>query len=150
MIEWEEERVIHQDIDKVWLLFADANIQKIMPEIEKHELIEKSEQEVGAKHLQSYKEGKRIETYIVNTLAYEDKPDKKYKQIFFVTGKAFEIDLCFSLIKQGEKETKLVYSGCNQGRNFIGRAMMKMASNKSNLKTVEAFLDRVEQEAMNV
>lgn len=28
MIEWEEERIIHQNIDKVWTLFADANIKK--------------------------------------------------------------------------------------------------------------------------
>lgn len=150
MIEWEEERIIHQNIDKVWTLFADANIKKIMPQVEKHELIEKTEKEIGAKHMQSYKEGKRTETYIVETLAYEDKPDKKHKQIFFVIGKAFEIDLCFFLITLGENKTKLIYSGCNQGRNFIGRAMMKMANNKSNSKTVEAFLDRVEQEVMNL
>ncbi len=33
MIEWEEERIIHQNIDKVWTLFADANIKKIMPQV---------------------------------------------------------------------------------------------------------------------
>ncbi|WP_233569534.1 SRPBCC family protein [Planomicrobium sp. Y74] len=145
-----KERIIHLNIEKVWSLFSDVNIQKIMPQVEKHELIEKTEQEVGAKHLQTYKEGKRTETYIVETLVYEDEPDKKYKQIFFVLGKAFEVDLCFSLLRLGENETKFTYSGCNQGLNFIDRAMMEMANNKSNLKTVEAFLDRVEQEAMEV
>lgn len=148
MIEWEEERVIRQNIEKIWLLFTDKNIRKIMPQVEKHELIEKTEQEVGAKHKQSYKEGKRTETYLVETLAYEDQQDRKYKQIFFVIGKAFEVDLCFTLIKLDENQTKFIYSGCNQGRNFIGKAMMKMAGNKSNLKTVEDFMDRVEKEAM--
>lgn len=150
MIEWEEEKVIHQNIEEVWVLFADANIKKIMPQVDKHELIEKTEQEVGAKHMQSYKEGKRTETYLVETLAYEDKLDKKQKQIFFVIAKAFEIDLCFTLVKMDENTTKFIYSGCNQGRNFVGKAMMKMASNKSNMKTVEEFMDRVEKEAANL
>lgn len=150
MIEWEEERVIQQNIDKVWTLFADDNIKKIMPQVGKHELIEKTEQEAGAKHMQSYKEGKRTETYIVETLAFEDKTDKKHKQIFFVLGKAFEVDLCFTLLKIDDSQTKFIYSGCNQGRKFIGKAMMKMVSNKSNMKTVEEFMDRVEKEAMKL
>ncbi|WP_033541264.1 SRPBCC family protein [Planococcus sp. CAU13] len=150
MIEWEEERVIQQNIEKVWSLFADANIRKIMPQVKKHELIEKTEQETGAKHMQTFREGKRTESYVVETLAYEDQPEKKHKQIFFTIAKAFEVDLCFTLIKLSDNETKFIYSGCNQGRNFIGKAMMKMASNKSNLKTVEDFLDRVEQEALKV
>ncbi|WP_422123251.1 SRPBCC family protein [Planococcus sp. X10-3] len=150
MIEWEEEKVIDQEIEKVWSLFADANIRTIMPQVEKHELIEKTEQEVGAKHMQSYKEGKRTETYVVETLAYEDLPDKKYKQIYFVIGKAFEIDLCFTLIKIDENQTKFIYSGCNQGRNFVGKAMMKMVSGKSNMKTVYDFMNRVEEEALKI
>ena len=150
MIEWEEERVIQQNIEKVWSLFADANIKKIMPQVEKHELIEKSETEVGARHMQTFKEGKRTESYVVETLAYEDLPAKKHKQIYFVIAKAFEVDLCFTLIKLDDNKTNFIYSGCNQGKNFIGKAMMKMASNKSNLKTVNDFLDRVERKAANV
>jgi len=150
MIEWEEARIIRQNIEKVWSLFADSNIRKIMPQVQKHELIEKTEQEVGAKHMQSFKEGKRTKTYVVETLAYEDQLDKKYKQIYFVLGKAFEIDLCFTLHKIDENQTQFIYAGCNQGRNFVGKAMMKLASNKGNLKTVNDFLDRVETEAMKL
>lgn len=150
MIEWEEEKVIHQNIEKVWSLFADRNIRTIMPQVVRHELIERNERDVGAKHLQSVKEGKRMETYVVETVAYEDQPDKKYKQTYFVLGKAFEIDLCFTLVRLDELQTRFIYAGCNQGRNFIGRAMLKLASTKSNLKTVHEFLDRVETESMKL
>ncbi|MFD1030616.1 SRPBCC family protein [Metaplanococcus flavidus] len=150
MIEWEQDKVINQQIDKVWSLFADANIRKIMPQVEKHELIEKTERETGAKHMQSYKEGKRTETYVVETLAYEDQPDKKHKQIYFVIGNAVEIDLCFTLIKLHDNQTKFIYSGCNQGRNFLGRTMLKMAGGKSHMKIVEDFMARVEEEALKI
>ena len=150
MIEWEDEKIIEQNIDRVWSLFADKNIRKIMPQVVKHELIEKTEQEVGAKHIQSTKEGRRTETYIIETLAYEDLPDKKYKQIFFVLGKTYEIDLCFTLLKLDENRTRFIYAGCNQGRNFFGKAMTKMFSTRRNLKTVKEFMERVETEAMKL
>ncbi|TAA72695.1 SRPBCC family protein [Planococcus salinarum] len=150
MIEWEESRIISQNIDQVWSLFADRNIRKIMPQVQKHELIEKNEQEAGAKHMQSSKEGWRIQKYVVETLAYEDLPDKKYKQIYFVPGRAVEIDLCFTLYKIDENQTQFTYAGCSQGRNFVGQAIMKLASHSSNLKTVHKFLDRVETEAMKL
>jgi hypothetical protein len=62
-----------------------------MPKVEEHTIIEKTEVETGAKHQQKYREGKRVETYIVETLAFEDTLDKKHKQLSFVLGKAFKI-----------------------------------------------------------
>lgn len=150
MIEWNEEKVINANIEKVWSLFQDKNIQKIMPKVEEHTSIEKSETEVGAKHRQTYREGKRVETYIVETLAYEDTEDKKEKTITFVLGKAFEITLTFLLIRIDEEHTKLVYKGQNKGVNFVGRAMLKLGSEKSNNKVVHEFMDRVEEEAMKL
>ena len=147
MIKWEEERIIGQNIEKIWPLFMDANIKRIMPQVEKHELIEKTEREIGARHMQTFKEGKRTESYVVETRAYIDLPEKKHKQIGFEIAKAFEVDLLFTLDKLDETNTKFTYSGSNKGSNFIGKAMMKMASNKSNMKTVEDFMDRVEKEA---
>lgn len=80
MIEWKEEIIIDTNIEKVWSLFLDESIKKIMPKVEEHTLIEKSEEDVGAKHRQSYREGKRVETYIVETLAYKDLEDKKTRK----------------------------------------------------------------------
>lgn len=147
MIQWKEEITIAANIEKVWDLFLDKNIKRIMPKVEAHELIEKTEKEVGAKHRQSYREGKRVETYIVETLAYEDREDKKLKTIRFVLGKAFEVTLTFTLIKIDESNTTFIYEGQNKGVNFVGRAMLKLGSEKSNLKVVEQFMKKVEQEA---
>lgn len=147
MIQWNEERQILQPIEKVWQLFSDEHIQQIMPKVEEHILIEGSEQAAGAKHRQTYREGKRKETYIVETLQYEDRMDYKKKEIRFVLGKAFEVRLSFTLQKISENETKFIYEGSNKGVNFVGRAMMKMSSPKSNMDVVQEFLDRVESEA---
>jgi hypothetical protein len=147
VIHWKEEIVIEKNIEKVWSLFLDKNIKKIMPKVEEHILIEKRENEVGAKHQQKYREGKRVETYIVDTLAYEDLEDKKHKQISFVLGKAFEITLSFTLLKTDEIHTRFIYEGQNKGVNFVGRAMLKLGSEKSNNIVVKEFMQKVEQEA---
>nr|WP_285852257.1 SRPBCC family protein [Robertmurraya korlensis] len=119
-----------------------------MPKVEEHILIEKCETEAGAKHRQTYREGKRLETYIVETLIYQDKEAQKKKQIRFVLGKAFEVTLSFTLIKIDESQTRLIYEGENRGVNFVGRAMLKLAGKKSNHDVVMEFLDRVQVEAM--
>lgn len=148
MIQWKEEKVIPANIETVWSLFSDKNIKRIMPKVEEHILIEKSETEAGAKHKQTYREGKRLETYIVDTLIYEDREVEKKKQIQFVLGKAFEVTLTFTLIKVDESHTRLLYEGENKGVNFVGRAMLKLAGKKSNLDVVMEFLERVQAEAM--
>ncbi|MCP3740160.1 SRPBCC family protein [Rossellomorea sp. BNER] len=148
MIQWKEEIIIEANIEKVWELFFDKNIKKIMPKVEEHTLIEKKEGEVGARHEQKYREGKRVETYIVETLAYKDGEDEKQKQISFVLGKAFEINLTFTLHKIDETHTKFIYEGQNRGVNFVGRAMLKLGGKKSNQNVVQEFMQQVQKEAM--
>lgn len=148
MIQWREEIIIETNIENVWSLFYDKNIQRIMPKVEEHILVEKKENEVGAKHRQTYREGKRLETYIVETLDYIDLADEKRKKISFVLGKAFEITLIYSLLKVDDNHTKFIYEGQNEGVNFVGRAMIKLGSEKSNLKVVEEFMMKVTQEAL--
>ena len=121
-----------------------------MPKVEEHTIIEKTEVEVGAKHHQKYREGKRVETYIVETLAFEDHPDKKHKQISFILGKAFKVSLAFTLLKIDDNQTKYIYEGKNEGVNFVGRAMLKLGSEKSNNLVVKEFMEKVEQEAIKV
>ncbi|GGA42860.1 SRPBCC family protein [Psychrobacillus lasiicapitis] len=150
MIKWKEETIIEANIEKVWSLFKDKNIHKIMDKVEEHVLIEKQENEVGAKHRQSYREGKRVETYIVKTLAYEDLPEKKHKKVSFVLGKAFEITFSFTLNKMDDHHTKFIYEGQNKGVNFVGRAMLKLGSEKSNNKVVQEFMEKVEREALKL
>ncbi|WP_449540241.1 SRPBCC family protein [Ferdinandcohnia sp. Marseille-Q9671] len=148
MIQWKEEMIIEANIEKVWSLFADRNIKKIMPKVEEHTLIEKSEIEVGAKHQQTYREGKRLETYIVETKQYENKEDLKLKQTSFVLGKAFEIKTTYTLVKIDESHTKFIYEGQNKGVNFVGRAMLKLSSQNANNHVVKEFMERVRDEAL--
>ncbi|MDF2534927.1 MAG: hypothetical protein K0R18_1086 [Bacillales bacterium] len=148
MIQWREETIIEVNIEQVWELFLDKNIKKIMPKVEEHMLIEKTEGEVGAKHQQTYREGKRLETYIVETLAYENRPEKKLKKVSFLLGRAFEISFTFTLEKLDDQNTKFIYEGQNKGVNFIGRAMLKLGSEKSNNQVVQEFMEKVKQEAM--
>lgn len=150
MIQWKEETIIEANIEQVWELFLDKKIKKIMPKVEEHKIIEKTEGEVGAKHQQKYREGKRVETYIVDTLAYENKPEKKLKKVSFVLGKAFEICFTFTLEKLDDQSTKFVYEGQNKGVNFVGRAMLKLGSEKSNNQVVQEFMEKVKLEAMKV
>ncbi|MGX6445654.1 SRPBCC family protein [Neobacillus sp. K501] len=150
MIQWKEETTIKANIETVWSLFLDENIKKIMPKVEEHILIEKTEAEVGAKHQQKYREGKRVETYIVETLAYENLPNKKLKTIQFVLGRAFEISLTFTLLKIDETQTRFIYQGQNKGVNFVGRAMLKLGSEKSNNVVVKEFMQKVEEEALHL
>jgi hypothetical protein len=150
MIQWKEETMIAADIEAVWELFLDKNIKRIMPKVEEHILIEKKEGDVGAKHQQKYREGKRVETYIVETLAYEDCSDKKLKKFSFVLGKAFEITLTITLEKIDDGHTKFIYKGQNKGVNFVGRAMLKLGGDKSNNQVVRDFMRLVEQEATAV
>nr|WP_251025898.1 SRPBCC family protein [Bacillus sp. ISL-47] len=142
--------MIETNIEKVWSLFLDEQIKKIMPKVEEHTLIEKTEQEAGAKHRQTYREGKRLETYIVETLDYENGEAKKHKQIQFVLGKAFEIRLAFTLLKIDDNHTKFIYEGQNKGVNFVGRAMLKLGGEKNNHKVVEEFMQRVREEALKI
>lgn len=150
MIEWKQQRIIDADIETVWSLFKDDSIQKIMPKLEQHRLIDKREDEVGAKHEQMYRQGSRVETYIVETRAYKDTSEEKVKQLHFVLAKLFEIDLQFRLQKVSDQQTRFTYEGSNRGMNLVGRTMLKMGGSKSNMETVSEFMDLVESEAMKL
>ena len=70
------------------------------------------------------------------------------KQLHFVLANLFEIDLQFRLQKISEQQTRFVYEGSNRGTNLVGRTMLKMGGTKSNMETVNEFMDLVDKEAM--
>ncbi|ARI75346.1 SRPBCC family protein [Halobacillus mangrovi] len=148
MIEWKEERVINANIETVWQLFREENMPTIMPKVIENKPVHMEEGVVGSKYQQKYQEGKRVETYIVETRGFEDTIQKKYKRINFVLAKAFEIDLSFTLEKVDDSTTRFIYSGQNKGTNFVGRAVMKLGGKKNNNKVVQEFMDRVEKESL--
>ncbi|MBC1212568.1 SRPBCC family protein [Listeria booriae] len=148
MMTWNEEMVIEANIEVIWNLFQLENIQRIMPQIIENEVIEMKEGIVGSRYRQKYQEGKRVETYIVEDLAHEDTSERKHNTSGFVLAKAFKIETSFTLEKIDEKSTRFIYSGTNQGINFLGKILMKLSSSKNNDKVVADFMKRVETEAL--
>ncbi|MFC0190102.1 SRPBCC family protein [Fictibacillus aquaticus] len=147
MITWRSEREIAVNIEEVWELFNDDQIQRIMPNVVEHVLLEKKPGMVGSNYKQSYKEGKRVETYVVTVLEFEETETRKHQKWSFVLGKAFEIEFSFTLTKLDEGRTRFLYEGQNKGINFLGRVLMKLGE-KSNNKVVQDFMDTVEREAL--
>ncbi|MCA1066269.1 SRPBCC family protein [Rossellomorea sp. AcN35-11] len=148
MIKWREERIIPVNIETIWYLFELENIQRIMPNVVENKVLEQKEGVVGSTYQQKYKEGKRIETYIVEDLEYENTPEKKHNKIGFTLAKAFQIEAEFTLHKIDDHQTRFIYSGENEGVNFLGKVLLKLGGEKNNKKVVTDFMDRVENEAL--
>ena len=147
MIKWKEEMIIDAGIEKVWSLFRDENIKKLMPKVEEHILLENNDNQLGAKHAQSYHEANQLQTYIVETIGYEELPDKKRKQIQFDMGQLFKVYYSFTLLPDGENRTKFIYEGFNKGKGLLGKAMLLSGSKKSRQQTIQAFMERVRDES---
>lgn len=148
MVKWKEEMTINANIEKVWRLFQDENIKRLMPKVEEHILLENNNNELGAKHAQSYHEGGQLQTYIVETVGYEDISDKKLKQTQFEMGQSFDVFYSFTLRKENENQTTFVYEGLNKGKGLLGKVMLLSGSKKTRQQTVMTFMDRVKEEAL--
>ncbi|MGH2317930.1 SRPBCC family protein [Planococcus sp. SE5232] len=150
MVKWKEEMMIDADIEKVWSLFRDDNIKKLMPKVEEHILLENDNDQLGAKHAQSYHEGTQLQTYIIETVGYADSPDKKLKQTQFEMGQSFTVFYSFTLVREGENRTKFIYEGTNKGKGLMGKAMLLSGSKKKRQQTVTTFMERVRDEALKL
>lgn len=147
-MKWEKERIIDAPIDIIWALFEEENAQRIMPKVVENRWIDKKPRITGSTYEQTYQEGKRKETYVVEIVDYRDSNVRKYKRIQFQLARAFEMNLAFTLEKITDHQTKFIYAGSNEGINFVGRAMLKLGSGKNGDQVIIDFLDRVEKEAL--
>ncbi|HSP23346.1 MAG TPA: SRPBCC family protein [Planococcus sp. (in: firmicutes)] len=150
MVKWKEEIVIDRDIDKVWLLFQDRNVQKIMPKIHSHELLEGLDDQAGAKHSQSYYEGKQLMSYVVETKAYSDTPERKERKVEFLMGQSIVVNYSYTLEKLGPGKTRFIYSGFNKGLSASAKMLLLAGSKKSRQATARAFMERVRDEAQKI
>lgn len=148
MIQWSKEQIIQAPIDKVWELFRGENIQRIMPNVIEHKVIEKKEGVIGSTYQQTYKEGNTEKTYIVEDLEYENTETKKHNKVGFILGKSFAVEAAFTLVKIDETRTKFIYQGQTKGINAKGKIMLKMSGEKSSEKMVQEFMNLVEVEAL--
>jgi len=147
-MKWEKERVLDASIDIVWALFEEEQAIRIMPKVVENKWIDKKPGILGSTYEQTYHEGKRHETYVVEIVGFEDTVNRKHKHIKFQLANAFEMNLAFTLVKMSDMQTKFIYSGSNVGINFIGRAMLKLGSRINGDQVIYDFLDRVEKEAI--
>ena len=145
---WKEERLINAPIDVVWPLFEEEQATRIMPKVVGNRWLDKKSGMFGSTYEQTYREGKRKETYVVEITEFEDTDNRKHKRIQFQLARAFEMELGFTMEKISEEQTKFIYSGSNRGINFVGRAMLKIGSDKNADQVICEFMDRVEQEAI--
>ncbi len=139
--------MIKQPIEKVWQLFLDENAKILYPKLEDHVLVENENNETGAKHAQSYMEGKQLQTYIVETKRFEDTPNRKVRHTRFEMNGLFEVNYVFTLDKKGEDLTLFTYEGTQKGLTVTGKAMLMAGSKKRRNETVIDFMQRVETKA---
>ncbi|MGM0898005.1 MAG: SRPBCC family protein [Bacillota bacterium] len=147
MVKWKEQMIIQAPIDRVWELFQDEQLQRIMPKVETHELLEGQNNAPGAKHAQVYTEGKQQQRYIVETLSYVDEPAKKYRETSFEMGQMFKVRYAFTLEQETSQSTRFVYEGENKGMSMTGKAMLLAGSKKAAKSTVANFMNRVKEQA---
>lgn len=147
MVKWKEEAMIEQPIEQVWRLFSDENAKILYPKLEDHVLVENENDETGSKHAQSYMEGNQLQTYLVETVLYEDRATKKIRHTRFTMNGLFEIDYKYTLDKKGEDLTLFTYEGSQKGVTITGKAMMMAGSKKKREETVRDFMQRVEAKA---
>lgn len=138
---WTKTININAPIENVWKLLDGslADMQKIMPQVIENKPVKVTEEGVGSIYRQKYKEGKRIETYDVETLEYSNTPDKKILKVGFVLANLFEITAYYELNKINETETSFTYSVTNNAVKWFVKLFLLFASDK----VVVQFLERV-------
>lgn len=147
MVQWREKRVINAPIEKVWGLFSDEQLQTIMPQLEKHQLVEGPPNQVGSKYAQQNRMGQRVVSYVMEITAFEDSPEQKRKDIGFVAAGLFKVSLSFALSRIGDEKTLFVYSGSTTGANLVGRTLLKLDQQNSSRQEVEELMNRVVEAA---
>ncbi|MFC4353967.1 SRPBCC family protein [Chryseomicrobium palamuruense] len=147
-MKWDKEIEIEAPIDTVWALFDESHPQRIMPKVDTNEWIVKNEPLTGSSYKQTYREGKRTESYLVTISEFTDEPDHKKKTIQFVLANLFDTNLTFEMKKISEGWTHFRYIGSNEGMNFIGKTMLKIGKKQENGgPVVEEFVQRIKREA---
>lgn len=144
---WERKIKIEAPIETVWALFTEANMNRIMPQVVAHKLISTDDSTNTSVYEETYAEGSREETYLLTEIIHLDTPAEKRKTFDFTIAKMIHSSGEFHLKKGNDRQTEFIYSGKNEGVNFLGKTMLKMASNKKNEAVVESFVHLVKQEA---
>jgi hypothetical protein len=142
---WTKEIRVEAPIDQVWGLLNGSieDMQKIMPQVVDHQPVKVTNEGVGSIYRQKYKEGKRVEEYDVETLEFENTPNKKKLKIGFTLAKMFEITALYELTAINEQKTLFRYTCTNKPLKAFLKLFLFFASDK----IVVQFCDRVKKVA---
>jgi hypothetical protein len=143
MKQWTKEIEINAPIDTVWGLLDGSleEMQKIMPQVVDHQPVKVTNEGIGSIYRQKYKEGKRVEEYDVETLEFENSPDKKKLKIGFTLAKMFEITALYELKAINEQKTHFKYTCTNRPLKAFLKLFLFFASDK----IVVQFCERVKK-----
>lgn len=141
MKKWTRDIEINAPIEQVWGYFGGTleEMQKVMPQVVEHKPVKITEEVVGSVYRQTYREGKRVEEYDVETLEYLNKPEYKKLKIGFTLANMFEITAYYEFQKINENKTYLKYITTNRPLKWFVKAFLFFASDK----VVVEFLERV-------
>ena len=145
MKEWSKEIEIDAPIEEVWRLLNGSleDMQKIMPQVVDNKPVKVTDEIVGSVYLQTYKEGKRVMEYPVETLEFLDSPSEKKMKVGFTIAKTFEITARYELIKLNDNKIKFIYTTTNKPLKWFFKLFLLFANDK----IVVSFVERVKKVA---
>lgn len=147
MTTWKDSIQIDAPIEVVWNIFSEYNYSRIMPKITRHELISFDKATHTSIYKETYREGKREETYELTETIILDSANEKESIFHFTIAKMIHSNGKFYLKQLDEQTTIFTYSGETKGVSFLGKTMMKLASRKKDEQIVTEFLQLVKKEA---
>ncbi|MGX2961178.1 SRPBCC family protein [Peribacillus sp. JNUCC 23] len=145
MKKWTKDIEINAPIEQVWKFLDGSleNMQEIMPQVVENKPIKITEEVVGSVYRQSYREGKRIEEYDVETLEYLNAPNKKKLKVGFTLANMFEITAFYELNRMNDNQTSFKYTVTNRPLKWFVKIFLLFATEK----VVVEFLERVKNVA---
>lgn len=133
---WQADTVITAPIEAVWDVIdgSEDHLKALDPHIVSHIIINETPERIGSKYQQTYREGTKDMTYIVEVIDYDESPTKKRFTIGFNLGGMFDITAGYQLIALDPNTTHLTYRTTNQPLKFFAKIMMKLMKNDSVVK----------------
>lgn len=142
---WTKSATINAPIDIVWSYFNGSTeaMQKIMPQVVSNEPVKVTDEGVGTIYKQTYQEGKRVQTYEVETLEFLDSTEEKKLKVGFQIANMFDITAKYELAEIDENTTHFTYTTTNNPLKWYVKPFLLLASDK----VVVHFIERVKQVA---
>jgi len=142
---WTITKEISVSIDKVWDVIdgSEENLKKLDPKIISQETLIETEERVGSKYLQKYKEGKKVMEYEVFVTDYNETDYEKMFAIAFNLAGWFDIAVRYELEKVDENKTLIKYTTTNKPLKFLAKVMMKFMPGGD--KMLEKHIQKIEE-----